>query len=55
MKRREFITLLGGTGFFWSGNASAELSQRMRRVSLLLGLAEGGHEAKSRVQDSGWA
>jgi putative tryptophan/tyrosine transport system substrate-binding protein len=60
MRRREFITLLGGASFFCSKIASAEPSQKVRRVSMLLGLAEGP-EAASRVRafrlglrDLGW-
>ena len=62
LKRREFMSLLGGGAiFFRSGIASADSSQRVRRVSLLLGLAEKGQETKLRVQafrrglrDLGW-
>jgi putative tryptophan/tyrosine transport system substrate-binding protein len=61
MKRRQFITLLGGASLFCSKIASAEPSQKVRRVSMLLGLAEGP-EAASRVRafrlglrDLGWS
>src|SRR5215469_10733340 len=61
MRRREFITLLGGASFFRSKIASAEPSEKVRRVGLLLGLAEG-QEAASRVRalrlglrDLGWS
>jgi len=61
MRRREFITLLGGASFFRSKVASAEPSEKVRRVGVLLGLAEG-QEAASRVRalrlglrDLGWS
>ena len=41
MRRRELITLLGGASFFRSKIALAETSQKVRRIGVLLGLAEG--------------
>ena len=61
MRRREFITLLGGAAAAWPLAARAQQSERMRRIGVLLPAAADDPEWQARVaaflqglQQSGW-
>jgi hypothetical protein len=61
MRRREFVTFVGGAAASWPLAARAQQRQRMRRIGVLMNLGADDAEGQARLaaflqglQEAGW-